>query len=95
MNLLSRLIGYSTAQGPQCEMPVETLLRSGTKIQIILVNEFDWSPPTNQHCGHSATVIITVSNPHTKAIIASVAYMSKSSQQPDLIATIILTTDIF
>jgi hypothetical protein len=32
--------------------------------------------PTNQHCGHSATVIITVSNPHTKAIIASVVYMS-------------------
>jgi hypothetical protein len=37
--------------------------------------------PTNQHCGHSATVIITVSNPHTKAIIVSVVFMSKSSRQ--------------
>ena len=69
LNLLSRLIGYSTAQGPQCEMPVETLLRSGTKIQIILVNEFDWSSATTPHCRHFATVTVAVSNPRTKTTI--------------------------
>jgi hypothetical protein len=81
LNLLSRLIGYSTAQGPQCEMPVETLLRSGTKIQIILVNEFDWSSATTPHCRHFATVTVAVSNPRTKTTIQYVVFMSLSLPQ--------------
>jgi hypothetical protein len=32
-------------------------------------------PPTKSHCGHSATVIISVSNPHTKSAIQSVVYI--------------------
>ena len=44
----------------------------GSKNQSILLR----IAPTNQHCGHSATVMSTVSNPHTKAIIAFAVYMS-------------------
>ena len=32
--------------------------------------------PTTPHCGYFATVTVTVSNPHTKAVIASVVCMS-------------------
>ena len=39
--------------------------------------------PTNSHCGKSATVIITISNPRTKTIIESVVFMSKSLLHPD------------
>jgi hypothetical protein len=35
-----------------------------------------WGTPTTSHCGHSDTVILTVSNPRTRATIKSVKFMS-------------------
>ncbi len=35
--------------------------------------------PTTSHCGHSTTVIITVSNPRTRATIQSVMFIQKET----------------